>query len=416
MEIPLFKIKAWRRQGKPIPEVLEQYRSVRADLNVLPYCSQFIPMEVINHPRFQSICYHPSLLPRHRGASSINWTLICGDTEAGLTIFWADDGLDTGPILLQERCNVDENDTVDTLYKRFLYPVGVEAVARAVDMVADGTAPKQAQTEKGATYDPMLNKVDLQKIDWRKSGVELHNFIRGMDSVPGAFCRLKLPGQEEYKDALLFGSSLWRRKKPDEVKTVEIEGGFQGWIHEEGLLLEAADGAYVNVKRVKIDGRMRNASLLDQTQQQQRVEYSEEEKAGLERIKNSWEAILGVEIEEDTDFFACGAGSMDVVRLVEETKAFVQAEIENEDVFMNPTFSEFCQAVVLKARGDTNTGNVQVDYRAVEIQANGIKVKFPCQLFIDGQFVDATGGKTLTSINPSDESVICQVSSQIKPA
>lgn len=72
-DVPLFKIKAWRKAGKPLPDVLDTYKNVNADLNVLPYCSQFIPMEVINYPRMKTICYHPSLLPRHRGASSINW-------------------------------------------------------------------------------------------------------------------------------------------------------------------------------------------------------------------------------------------------------------------------------------------------------------------------------------------------------
>lgn len=91
-----------------------------------------------------------------------------GDPRAGLTIFWPDSGLDTGPILLQEMCNVDMNDTVDTLYKRFLYPAGVSAVARAVDMVADGSAPKIPQSERGATYEAMLNKTDLQKVDGKK--------------------------------------------------------------------------------------------------------------------------------------------------------------------------------------------------------------------------------------------------------
>lgn len=91
-------------------------------------------------------------------------TLIHGDSRAGLTIFWADDGLDTGPILLQEVCHVDISDTVDSLYNRFLYPVGVSAVARAVDMVADGTAPKMPQSEHGASYEAMLNKVELQKV------------------------------------------------------------------------------------------------------------------------------------------------------------------------------------------------------------------------------------------------------------
>jgi len=71
--VSVFKFARWRRQGVVVDEVLTQYKSVRAELNVLPYCTQFIPMEVITEPRHQSICYHPSLLPRHRGASAINW-------------------------------------------------------------------------------------------------------------------------------------------------------------------------------------------------------------------------------------------------------------------------------------------------------------------------------------------------------
>lgn len=97
-----------------------------------------------------------------------------------MSIFWADDGLDTGPILLQEECDVLEDDTVDTLYNRFLYPVGVSAVARAVDMVADGTAPKIVQSEKGATYDPMLNKPELQKVSllYLKKKITLMNILQ----------------------------------------------------------------------------------------------------------------------------------------------------------------------------------------------------------------------------------------------
>jgi formyltetrahydrofolate dehydrogenase len=71
--VKVFKYPRWRKKGQTIPEVLNEYKSVGADLNVLPFCSQFIPMDVINMPKHQSICYHPSLLPRHRGASAINW-------------------------------------------------------------------------------------------------------------------------------------------------------------------------------------------------------------------------------------------------------------------------------------------------------------------------------------------------------
>lgn len=81
-----------------------------------------------------------------------------------MSIFWADDGLDTGPILLQEETDLLEDDTVDTIYKRFLYPVGVTSVARAVDMIANDTAPMIEQSEKGATYDPMLNKTELHMV------------------------------------------------------------------------------------------------------------------------------------------------------------------------------------------------------------------------------------------------------------
>lgn len=106
--VQVFKYKAWRSKGVILPRVLGEYQSVGANLNVMPYCSQFIPMEIINHPKHKSICYHPSLLPRHRGASAISWTLIEGDTKGGFTIFWPDDGLDTGPILLQVKDNCSE--------------------------------------------------------------------------------------------------------------------------------------------------------------------------------------------------------------------------------------------------------------------------------------------------------------------
>ena len=121
-------------------------------------------LQVIEHPPQKSICYHPSILPRHRGASAISWTLIEGDKEGGFTIFWPDDGLDTGEILLQRKCKVTANDTVDTLYNNFMYPEGIKAMAEAVEMVAKGTAPKIVQPEEGATYDAFLNKTELCKV------------------------------------------------------------------------------------------------------------------------------------------------------------------------------------------------------------------------------------------------------------
>lgn len=139
---------------------------------------------------------------------STSRTLIQGDEKAGFSVFWADDGLDTGPVLLQKSCKVGPNDTLDELYTNFLYPEGIKAMAEAVDLVAKGTAPMIQQTEEGASYDPMLTKKELQKVDWTKSAKEVHDFVRGLDSAPGAWTTI------DGVEARLFGSSLWEDELP----------------------------------------------------------------------------------------------------------------------------------------------------------------------------------------------------------
>ncbi|KRT85361.1 hypothetical protein AMK59_2368, partial [Oryctes borbonicus] len=233
-----------------------------------------------------------------------------------------------------------------------------------------------------------------------------HNFIRGLDSVPGASCRLKVPGTEELQDVFLFGSTLWKSSKPTGTE-VEIEDATSGVIHEGGMVLTGSDGVLVNVKRIKVNGRMKLASSLDQLSQQVQIEFTTDEKNMAESIRAIWESILNSDVEDDTDLFASGAGSMDVVRLVEEVKDLLKIELENEDVFMAPVFDEFCQAVVLRSRG-ANAGDVEIEYRAAEINANGMNIKVPIQLFIDGKFVDADDRKTTDIVNPTDETVICK--------
>ncbi|XP_046964219.1 cytosolic 10-formyltetrahydrofolate dehydrogenase [Vanessa cardui] len=414
---PVFKYKTWRVKGKVIPEVLEDYKSVNADINVLPFCTQFIPMEVILHPKYQSICYHPSILPRHRGASSINWTLIEGDTTCGLSIFWADDGLDTGPILLQKSfpCTID--DTVDTLYNKYLYPEGIKALAESVNMVANGTAPRINQTEEGATYDPALFKPETHQIDWTKGGVELHNFIRGLDSSPGATTLIKSQNKDadETKDANIevkfFGSSLWEGEYEAEGEKLFIPGLLKpAVVHDAGLLITANDGVRLNIQRLKVNGKMINAqNFFKNNESKVKLELTADEKQFIENVRDIWKAILRIDIDDETDFFSSGAGSMDVVRLIEEVKDLANLELQNETIYMNTTFEEFYTVVILKTRGESASKEVVFD--GVEVEANKMKIKFPTQLFINGQFVNSDSGKMLTIVNPTDESVICKVQS-----
>lgn len=411
LNIPVFKISAWRRKGVPIPEVLEKYKSVGANLNVLPFCSQFIPMEVIDGAKFGSICYHPSILPRHRGASAISWTLIEGDDTAGFSIFWADDGLDTGPILLQRQCPVYGDDTLDTLYKRFLYPEGVTAMVEAVNMIADGTAPKITQTEIGATYDPALFREENQFIDLNQSAERIFNFIRGLDSVPGALAVIIGDDGSECP-VRLHGASLCGPAMLDNAKRVNFKGSAgPAFVDRDGIFITASDGQLVKVKRVKKGSKMIQASQWF-TQAGKKViplELNAREVEMEEILKGIWKSILKVEIEAETDFFACGAGSMDVVRLVEEVKDALEIPLENENLFMAPSFQEFLNEVISRTRNGTSQESSGPDYESVVLRENKKTISVPVQMFVNGRFIDAENKKTLDIINPTTEQVICKV-------
>ncbi|XP_063783831.1 mitochondrial 10-formyltetrahydrofolate dehydrogenase [Pseudophryne corroboree] len=401
---PVFKFPRWRVKGKSIPEVVDTYKSVGAELNVLPFCSQFIPMDVIDNPKHGSIIYHPSILPRHRGASAINWTLIHGDKKAGFSVFWADEGLDTGPVLLQRVCDVEPNDTVDTLYNRFLFPEGIRSMVEAVQLIADGKAPRIDQPEDGATYEG-IQKKENAKICWDNSAKAIHNWIRGHDKVPGAWTFIN------EQMVTLYGSSLLEGAVPA-GEPLHIDGASKsGLVTKNGLVLFGKDGKMLIVKNLQFeDGKMIPASNYFSAGDVTTLELTEEERSMESQIRDMWKGILSnvAVIEDTTDFFKSGAASMDVVRLVEEIKQKCGGlELQNEDVYMATTFQDFIQMFVRKFRGEDKEELV-VDYASLNV--NNMTVNMPYQCFINGQFLDSDSGKTYDTINPTDGSVICKVS------
>lgn len=178
--IPVHQHKTMKTQ-----EVLDKFVSLHADLAILAFVTQIVPPPVFNAPRLGSICFHPSLLPKYRGRSAINWALINGETKTGVSLFWVDEGIDTGPLLLQKEVMVDPDDTTGTLYFNKLFPVGVEAIAESVDLIKAGNPPRIVQDESQANYDPPCGD-EHARIDWRKPGQEVYNLIRGCDPQPGA--------------------------------------------------------------------------------------------------------------------------------------------------------------------------------------------------------------------------------------
>ena len=179
-QIPVFQYKRMRDK-----DAIAEFLSLSIDLCVMAFVTDIVPDEILEAPRFGTIQYHPSLLPEHRGPSSINWPIIQGKSKTGLTVFWPDKGLDTGPILLQKEFEITKTDTLGSVYFGKLYPAGVEAMVEAVEMVKNGTAPKIEQDHSKATYEGWCRSSDVM-IDWNSPGVEIYNLIRGSDPSPGA--------------------------------------------------------------------------------------------------------------------------------------------------------------------------------------------------------------------------------------
>jgi methionyl-tRNA formyltransferase len=172
------------------PQAYDEYMKLCPDLVLLAYVTDIISERWLSVPSLGMICYHPSLLPRHRGASAINWAIIQGETRTGLTIFWVDKGIDTGPILLQKEVEIGPEDTAGSLYFNVLFPLGVGAMAEAVELIKRGKAPRIPQIESEATSEPLCDD-RVASVDFEKSIQDIYNLIRGCDPQPGAYTTLK---------------------------------------------------------------------------------------------------------------------------------------------------------------------------------------------------------------------------------
>ncbi|NLW06450.1 MAG: methionyl-tRNA formyltransferase [Clostridia bacterium] len=158
----------------------------RPDLLVLAFVTQIVPQSMIDLASWGGINFHPSMLPAYRGGSAMNWALINGEKETGVTIHKIDAGIDTGPIILQEKVTIDPDDTVKSLYFNKIYPLGVKMVAEAVRLIREGKAVLRPQDESRASFQPVIKEHDVQ-IDWQQEAGSIYNLIRGSNPAPGAW-------------------------------------------------------------------------------------------------------------------------------------------------------------------------------------------------------------------------------------
>lgn len=251
--LPLYQPASFKK-----PEVWAEFEALRPDLCVMAYVTKIVPEEFLNAPTHGTIQYHPSLLPRHRGPSSINWPIIQGADKTGLTIFWPDNGLDTGPVLLQKKIDIGPEDTLGSIYFDKLFPMGVAAMLEGVDLVKAGGAPKIVQNDADATYESWCRADDVA-IDWSRSVADVHNLIRGADPQPGAWTTHDGKRLQIFACARLDGSG----GAPGEVMA-SGEDGFEVAAREGRILVKRArgEGAKVTAAEYAADSGLAVGSRL----------------------------------------------------------------------------------------------------------------------------------------------------------
>jgi methionyl-tRNA formyltransferase len=225
-------------------QVADVVRRSGADIGVVVAYGRLIPATILGLPRLGIINLHPSLLPRHRGPSPVQWALATGDTATGVSTMVLDEGMDTGPILLQERVDIAPMETTADLSAR-LAEIGAELVVRTLDGLAAGTIKPTPQPDAGATVTPMIRR-SFAKVDWSMSARQLVNRLRAFTPWPGLYTRfrggrLKIHGMEEV------------RQPP----RGQEHAGTVLWADAEGIVLRCGRGTAARITELQREGRRR---------------------------------------------------------------------------------------------------------------------------------------------------------------
>ena len=231
--LPLHQPASWKT-----PEALELMKSFKADVCMMAYVLLFVPEAVLNAPKHGTFQYHPSLCPQHRGPSSINWPIAMGRTHTGLTIFWPDDGLDEGPVMLQKTCHIGPDETLGDVYFKKLFPMGVDAMMEGLDMVKAGVIVKHDQRLGDGSYEGWFGR-DEARLDWSRPVAEVYNTIRAANPAPGAWSLVDGGEVKVYDAARLDGKG----SKHGEI--VDVSG--------DGVTVQG-NGGRILVKRVRPAG------------------------------------------------------------------------------------------------------------------------------------------------------------------
>lgn len=239
--IPVYQFERMRHQ-----EAIDAFAALEPGLGVMAFVTDIVPLGIIDAPTHGTINFHPSLLPLHRGPSSINWPIIQGKTKTGFSVFWPDEGLDTGPILLQKEVPIEPDDTLGSLYFGKIFPLAVQGMVEAVDLVREGNAPRIEQDHDKATYESWC-KAKHVVIDWTQSIHTIYNLVRGSDPSPGS-------------NTTYNGDTIKFFKTSKAESETSAKAGHVTEINDEGFTIAASGGSLL-VRRVQPQGSKKTSAM-----------------------------------------------------------------------------------------------------------------------------------------------------------
>ncbi len=225
------------RKGEDAEESMRILHDIAPELIVVTAYGQILPKEILELPKYGCVNIHASLLPRYRGAAPINWVLLNGETETGVTSMQMSEGLDTGDMLIKRSTAIGENETYEELYAR-LSEMGGEVLADTIKAIESGTLSPEKQDDSQSCYSPMIRK-EMSALDFSKPAAEVHNTIRGVTG----FAML------EGKRIKVYRSAISDKIAPD------AENG--AIVDTEAFTVKCGDGKCVTFLEVQPEGKKR---------------------------------------------------------------------------------------------------------------------------------------------------------------
>ena len=221
-------------------EFLDEIKNLKPDVICVVAYGKILPKELLDIPRLGCINVHGSLLPQYRGAAPIQWAVLNGDKETGITTMYMDVGMDTGDMILKEKVEIGENETTGELWDR-LSKIGANLLVKTLKQIEDGIAPREKQGEN-FTLAPMLSK-EMAKINWDEmDAIEIKNLVRGLNPIMGAYSNLDGKKVKFWKVNVVSVNDLIKKFPELEEYTYRMKGLAPGTV----LFSDEKNGLYIN--------------------------------------------------------------------------------------------------------------------------------------------------------------------------